>query len=116
TTARALAERFQLSGRVDLYQVFVRAMTPSLRLGGVLGLLCSNRFLTVQAGAALRDLLDREFELCEIFDLGDTKLFAAAVLPAIVIARRRPERVRSSCAFTRAYEYPGSEPAAAKAS
>ena len=60
-TARALAARFQLSGRVDLYQVFVRAMTPSLRLGGIMGLLCSNRFLTVEAGAALRELLSREF-------------------------------------------------------
>jgi SAM-dependent methyltransferase len=113
--ARKLAERFQLSGRVDLYQVFVRAMTPTVRRGGILGLLCSNRFLTIQAGSALRDLLAREFELCEIFDLGDTKLFAAAVLPAIVIGRRALNGATSSCAFTRAYEYEGPKKPASQA-
>ena len=107
SSARELAERFDLSGRVDLYQAFVRAMTPHLRPGGVLGLLCSNRFLTVQAGMALRDFLSSEFELCEVFDLGDTKLFAAAVLPAIVIARRREGGATSLCPFTRIYESSG---------
>lgn len=102
--ARTLAERFALSGRVDLYQAFVRAMTPSLRLGGILGLLCSNRFLTIQSGEALRRLLSEEFELLEIVDLGDTKLFSAAVLPAIVIARRTTTSGNRSCAFTRVYE------------
>ena len=83
-------------------------MTRGLR-AGVLGLLCSNRFLSVQAGEALRDRLRREYEFCEIFDLGDTKLFAAAVLPAIVIARRRPTQVSSTCVYVRAYEYGGLE-------
>jgi len=105
-TARDLAERFELSGRVDLYQAFVRAMTAKLRPGGVLGLLCSNRFLSVQAGAALRELLSREYELCEIYDLGDTKLFKAAVLPAVVIARRLGGGTGKLCRFARVYESP----------
>ena len=109
-TAQVLAERFQLSGRVDLYQAFVRAMAPSLRIGGVLGLLCSNRFLSVQAGASLRGFLSRQLELREIFDLGDTKLFRAAVLPAIVIARQSSGRATGSCAFTRVYECENSSP------
>jgi adenine-specific DNA-methyltransferase len=103
--ARELADRFDLTGRVDLYQAFVRAMTALLRPGGMLGLLCSNRFLSVQAGAALRNLLSTEFELCEVYDLGDTKLFAAAVLPAIVIARRvEGGGAGTLCHFTRVYE------------
>jgi adenine-specific DNA-methyltransferase len=102
--ARELAERFELTGRVDLYQAFVRAMTERLRPGGVLALLCSNRFLSVQAGAALREALSSEYELCEIYDLGDTKLFAAAVLPAIVIARRGEGGAATLCRFTRVYE------------
>lgn len=103
-TAQDLAARFDLTGRVDLYQAFVRAMTERLRPGGALALLCSNRFLTIQAGAALRELLSNEYELCEIYDLGDTKLFTAAVLPAIVIARRIEGGAAKLCHFARAYE------------
>jgi adenine-specific DNA-methyltransferase len=99
--AQELAERFELTGRVDLYQAFVHAMTERLRPGGVLALLCSNRFLSIQAGAALRELLSRKYELCEIYDLGDTKLFEAAVLPAIVIARRCEGGAATLCRFAR---------------
>lgn len=105
TAAQDLAERFDLTGRVDLYQAFVRAMTERLLPGGVLALLCSNRFLTIQAGAALRALFSHEYELSEIYDLGDTKLFAAAVLPAIVIARRIEGGAATPCHFARAYEH-----------
>lgn len=102
--ARKLATEYELTGRVDLYHAFVRGMTDHLRDGGVLGLLCSNRFLTTQGGAALRDLLWHDYELCEIFDLGDTKLFGAAVLPAIVIARKQRGVRAQHCSFTRTYE------------
>ena len=59
--ARELAARFGLSGRVDLYHAFVKAMTLALCDTGILGLLTSNRFLTVQvrclhAGVASRPL------------------------------------------------------------
>ena len=42
--AKKLATRFGLTGRVDLYHAFVKAMTMALRGGGWLGLLTSNRF------------------------------------------------------------------------
>ena len=87
--ARELAERFGLTGRVDLYQAFTKAMARALRPGGALGLLVSNRFLSVQSGATLRHLLRTEFELLALYDLGDTRLFSAAVLPGIVVARRQ---------------------------
>ena len=44
--AKKLATRFGLTGRVDLYHAFVKAMTMALRGGGWLGLLTSNRFLS----------------------------------------------------------------------
>src|SRR5258708_37601865 len=94
---RELDARFDLSGRVDLYHAFVKAMTVALRGGGILGLLTSNRFLTVQSGSSTRDWLLKNFQLLRLIDLGDTKLFEAAVLPAIVIARRRmPKRVETN--------------------
>lgn len=102
--ARRLAKTFGLSGRVDLYHAFIGAMTSSLADDGVLGLLTSNRFLTTLAGAAVRRLLWSHFELLELFDLGDTKLFSASVLPLILIARRRDNVSEQRCDFKRIYE------------
>jgi adenine-specific DNA-methyltransferase len=110
--AQELADRFGLTGRVDLYHAFVCAMTQVLRPGGVLALLTSNRFMTTLSGAATRRLLVSAFELKEVYDLGDTKLFGAAVLPAIVIAQKLPGDPERSAAerraapFCRVYESP----------
>ena len=64
-------------------------MTRQLRPGGLLGVITSNRFLTTKGGMATRRFLRTNFDLIEIIDLGDTKLFEAAVLPALVFARKR---------------------------
>jgi adenine-specific DNA-methyltransferase len=105
SAAQDLAARFELTGRVDLYHAFVKAMTLALRPGGILGLLTSNRFLTVQSGTTIRDWLNKQFDLLRIVDLGDTRLFEAAVLPAIVIARRlNGVRKANECEFIRIYE------------
>jgi len=102
--AQELARRFGLTGRVDLYQAFMMGMAAVLRPDGVLGLLTSNRFLFIQSGSAVRHLLRSEFDLQAIYDLGDTKLFAAAVLPAIVVARKGVSAPDSTCRFERIYE------------
>lgn len=86
-----LAEAFGLKGRVDLYHVFLIAMTQSLVKDGILGVITSNRFLFTRDSATLRYFLAREYEIFELFDLGDTKLFEAAVLPAIFIGKRKQQ-------------------------
>ena len=102
--AKALAKKFGLSGRVDLYHAFAMGMADVLKSGGVLGLLTSNRFLTIKSGASLRGLFTRNFDLEAIYDLGDTKLFAAAVLPVILIGRKG-KLSRCKCTFHRIYEH-----------
>jgi adenine-specific DNA-methyltransferase len=102
--AQMLAQRFGLSGRVDLYHAFTMAMANVLKPGGILGLLTSNRFLTVRSGASIRHLLRTQFDLQAIYDLGDTKLFSAAVLPVIVVARRANADTQTDCAFDRVYK------------
>lgn len=109
--ARKLAGRFGISGRVDLYHAFVKAMTLALREGGVLGLLTSNRFLSVQSGSSMREWLTSHFQLLRLVDLGDTKLFEAAVLPAMLIALRKAGASEQHCEFIRVYETSGQDSA-----
>ncbi|MFZ5818130.1 MAG: HsdM family class I SAM-dependent methyltransferase [Bacillota bacterium] len=89
TRAQELAEAFDLSGRVDLYYAFLVAVTHRLKPGGILGVITSNRFLSTKSGADVRSFLATEYEIVDICDLGDTKLFEAAVLPAIFVGRKR---------------------------
>src|SRR5207249_1532139 len=105
--AQGLATRFGLTGRVELSHAFLIAATEALRPGGVMGIITSNRFLTTLGGSAVRSFLARAYEIDEIIDLGDTKLFEAAFLPAIFIGRRRGEtsrrRTRRPARFIRVY-------------
>ena len=87
--AQQLGRQFGLTGRVDLYQAFTIAMSAALKEGGQLALLTSNRFMTTRSGASLREFLLNQFDLKTILDLGDTRLFSAAVLPVILIGERR---------------------------
>ena len=112
--SRQLAARFQLQGRIDLTHAFVAAMRQLLAPGGVIALLCSNRFLSTRAGLNARQLLGSGYVLHEVYDLGDTRLFRAAVLPAVVVAARRGNRrgAASPARFTRIYQAPaGGAPA-----
>jgi adenine-specific DNA-methyltransferase len=86
--ARELAKKFNLKGRVDLYYPFLIAMTESLKEGGILGVITSNRYLSTKGGESIRKYLVENYQVIELIDLGDTKLFDAAVLPAVFIGRK----------------------------
>ncbi|MGW6700463.1 Eco57I restriction-modification methylase domain-containing protein [Nocardia sp. NPDC055049] len=107
-TAQLLSKQFGLRGRIDLTHPFVAVAPRLLRAGGVLGLLCANRFLTTRAGSNLRRILTDELTPVELYDLGDTKLFAAAVLPAITVALRATGP--PDCRYVSVYEESGIEP------
>jgi hypothetical protein len=72
-----------------------------------MGIITSNRFLTTLGGSAIRSYLAQRYEIGEVIDLGDTKLFEAAVLPAIFIGRRRgevsPPRTPQRARFIKVY-------------
>lgn len=89
--AQKLGEMFGLKGRVDLYQAFLVAMTQHLKVNGLICVITSNRYLTTAGGKDIRAYLDKNYEILEVIDLGDTKLFNAAVLPAIFIGRKKAE-------------------------
>jgi SAM-dependent methyltransferase len=104
--SQALAKKFNLKGRIDLYYPFLIAMTAQLKLGGILGVITSNRYLSTKSGESVRMFLAENYDILEVIDLGDTKLFEAAVLPAIFIGRKkeRKTKVTSDATFIKVYE------------
>lgn len=102
--AQALAKKFNLKGRVDLYYPFLIAMTESLKTGGIIGVITSNRYLSTKSGESVRKYLSENYNILEVIDLGDTKLFDAAVLPAIFIGKKKKNYDKSTANFIKLYE------------
>ena len=102
--AQALGRLFHLSGRIDLYHAFLMGIARVLRPGGAAGVIVSNRFMTTKGGASVRAALRNRVNLQHIWDFGDTKLFDAAVLPAVLLASGGPPPRASSPGFTSIYE------------
>jgi SAM-dependent methyltransferase len=102
--ARALARLFGLKGRVDLYHAFLMGIGRVLRPGGVAGLIVSNRFMTTKGGASVRAALRRDLTLQHIWDFGDTRLFEAAVLPAVLLAHGGAQSNAPDPGFTTIYQ------------
>lgn len=107
-TAQLLAEKYHLTGRIDLTHPFVSVAPRILTDAGVLGILCSNRFLTTRAGSNVRRVLSTNMSPVEVYDLGDSKLFQAAVLPAVTIALRKRSDRQEPCSYVSTYEVPAS--------
>ncbi len=84
--AKQLANEFGLVGRVDLYYAFIIGMSKVLQPKGVAGFIVSNRFMTTKSGSAVRKAVLERYNLLKVWDFGDTKLFEAAVLPAVLLA------------------------------
>lgn len=102
--AQQLASMFDLAGRVDLYQAFLLGIGQVLAPDGVAGIIVSNRFMTTKGGSSLRAALRQRFDLRQIWDLGDTKLFSAAVLPAVLVAGGTASASENVPVFSSIYE------------
>lgn len=105
--AQSLARRFRLTGRVDLSFPFILGIIESLSSGGIAGIITSNRFLTTKAGHDLRQRLQKDVELIHVWDLGDTRVFDAAVLPCILLLRK--DQPQESAKFTSVYSISSKE-------
>lgn len=76
------------AGRFDISTLFIELSEYFLKEKGRFGFIVSNKVLSTAGAKGLRRFLLTQFNLEEIVDLADTKLFAAAVLPMILIASR----------------------------
>ena len=102
--SRILADRFGLAGRVDLYHAFILGISHILNTRSIAGIIASNRFMTTKSGASVRRALFERFSVHHAWDLGDTKLFDAAVLPAILLVEKKTNDRLNVPAFTSIYQ------------
>jgi adenine-specific DNA-methyltransferase len=102
--AQILTQQFGLSGRVDLYYAFIFAMAWVLKPNGTAGIIVSNRFMTTKSGRPVRKALHELFNINHIWDLGDTKIFEAAVLPSVLLVEGRNGKKLKTPDFTTIYQ------------
>ena len=102
--AQYLSKLFDLSGRVDLYYAFILGIAKILDPNGIAGIIVSNRFMTTKSGAPIRQALLEHFNVRHIWDLGDTKLFGAAVLPAVLLVEGKKRHKPKFPSLTSIYE------------
>ena len=99
-----LSNQFGLSGRIDLYHAFILGISEVLGAKGTAGLIVSNRFMTTRSGAPIRRALSHRFKIRHAWDLGDTKLFNAAVLPAVLLVEGKDNQEPVIPTLTTIYE------------
>ena len=103
--AQLLGRKFSLTGRVDLYHAFMLAIARVLKPEAVAGMIVSNRFMTTRSGSSVRRAVLDRLRVLSVWDFGDTKLFEASVLPAVVLAcGTNGEHSDSQATFTSIYE------------
>jgi hypothetical protein len=103
-TAQMLSKSFGLKGRIDIYQAFLVAMKAVLSPSGVAGVIVSNRFLTTKGAGKFREIIFNQYNIKGIWDFGDTKVFDAAVLPAVMLLSPCDGKNNHSVHFQSVYE------------
>lgn len=101
--AQWLAKHFNLAGRVDLYFAFIEGIAEVLKPGGIAGVIVSNRFMTTRSGEPVRSRILDRFDVLHVWDLGDTRLFEAAVLPCVLLLRKKNGLQRRETKFSSIY-------------
>lgn len=102
--AQELANRYSLSGRIDIYYAFLLYTKSFLKTDGIAGYITSNKFFTIKSGATVRDFMVENYQIKRIVDFGDTKLFNASVLPCIVVFSQGTTTDPADVRFTSIYQ------------
>jgi len=77
-------------GKYDIYVLFIERGINWLKPNGRFGFIVQNRFLRVDYGKKIRELLSQNVKIEKIVDFGDTKVFSDATnYPAIIIFEKK---------------------------
>ena len=99
-----LANTLNLSGRIDIYYAFLVYTHKVLKANGIAGYITSNKFFTIKSGLSVRNFMLNNYRIHHLIDLGDTKLFNAAVLPCVMIFSSGCTNLAMDVKFSSLYE------------
>jgi len=86
----------------DIYCLFYEKGLGSLRSGGALSFISSNKFFRAGYGAALRSYLNEKNELLTVIDFGELPVFDAGTDPCILlVANREPQKEKITAAIVK---------------
>jgi hypothetical protein len=88
------------SGTADLYVYFFERSLRTLREGGVLTFISSNKYFRSGYGEKLRRYLGERSTILHLIDFGDAPVFTAIAYPSIIIARKAPPGDNQTRALT----------------
>jgi len=76
--------------RADLYIPFIESCLANLSQNGILGFICSDRWMKNKYGQALRAMIAKDYNLEYYIDMVDTPAFTSEVIayPAITVIKR----------------------------
>lgn len=82
-----------MRGRGDIYVGFIERSLRMLAPGGRVGIICADRWMRNQYGAALRELIARQYAVEHIWIMHDVDAFESEVsaYPAITVLANRPQ-------------------------
>lgn len=83
------------TGKFDLSVLFMEYAVESLRDGGEMAFITSNKFLTTQYGEGIRAYLRENTRIKMVIDFTDTDVFDATVLPCILSANKESSDIES---------------------
>ena len=97
-----LSKKYWLDWKIDLAYAFVAEMVEHIKDWWIIWIILSNKFIYNKTWKTLRNIILKEFEVLNVVDFWDTKLFDASVLPCVLILRKW----NSTCKpiFTKIYE------------
>lgn len=98
-----IKNNFNLTGKIDLYHVFLYTLDRVLNDNGEIGIVVSNKFLSNKTGNNVRKFIQNKYNIKSIFDFGDTKIFDAAVLPAVLFMNMNKPDKSKKPKFVRIY-------------
>ncbi len=102
--SQEIADKLNIGGKIDIYYAFLLYAKNVLKSDGIAGYITSNKFMTIKSGNSVRNYMIENYKLHQITDLGDTKLFTAAVLPCILFFSLGKTEKNEDVTFTSVYE------------
>ena len=76
------------AGKADYYVYFYNRAVQSLRGGGILAFISSNKYMRAAYGKKLRAYLSTQLTLSQVVDFGDLPVFTANAYPSVIVGRK----------------------------